>query len=53
MTESPLIPSTRWTPEELRRLAKDGRDTAVVAERLKRSQGAVYNRASRLSVALK
>jgi hypothetical protein len=56
MTERPLIPSTRWTPEEdarLRRLAEDGRGAAVIAERLKRSQGAIYNRARKLGVALK
>jgi hypothetical protein len=37
----------------LRRLAKDGRGAAVIAERLKRSQGAVYNRARKLGVTLK
>jgi hypothetical protein len=56
MTEGRLIPNTRWTPEEdawLGRLAKDGRGAPVIAERLKRSQGAVYNRARKLGVTLK
>jgi hypothetical protein len=45
-----------WTPEEdvrLRRLAGEGRATAVIAERLKRSPSAVYLRAKKLGVALK
>jgi hypothetical protein len=35
------------------KLAKDGRGAPVIAERLKRSQGAVYNRARKLGVTLK
>jgi hypothetical protein len=56
MNSRPLIASRRWTSEEdhrLRALAGDGRSAAVIAERLKRSQSAVYRRASKLSVVLK
>jgi hypothetical protein len=45
-----------WTPEEdgrLRRLAEEGRSASVIAERLKRTQAAVYKRAKTLGVALK
>jgi hypothetical protein len=56
MNHRPLIASPRWTSEEdhrLRALAEDGRNAAVIAERLKRSQSAVYKRAVKLGVALK
>jgi hypothetical protein len=56
MTEGPLIPSTRWTPEEdgrLRRLAKDGRSAAVIAERLKRSRLSVYMHVRKLGIRLR
>jgi hypothetical protein len=56
MTKGPLIPSTRWTPEEdarLRRLVEDGRGAAVIAERLKRSRGAVHNRVRKLGITLR
>jgi hypothetical protein len=46
----------RWTPDEdarLRRLAEEGRTSAVIAERLKRSQAAIYMRAKKLGVTLK
>jgi hypothetical protein len=56
MTLGRVIPSRAWTPEEgrrLRRLAEDGRSAAVIAERLKRSRGAIYNCARKLGVELK
>jgi hypothetical protein len=45
-----------WTPEEdvrLRRLPKEGRTAAAIAERLKRSRAAVYARAAKLDITLK
>lgn len=56
MTKPPLIASPRWMPEDddrLRRLAQEGRSTAVIAERLKRGEDAVRSRAARLRIALK
>jgi hypothetical protein len=55
MKQPPEIPGSRWTPEEdnrLRALAEDGRNAAAIAERLKRSQSAVYKRAVKLGVTL-
>jgi hypothetical protein len=48
--------ATRWTPEEdhrFRALAEAGRSAAVIAERLKRSQVAIYNRAKKLGLTLR
>jgi hypothetical protein len=45
-----------WTPEEdarLRRLAEEGRNSAVIAERLKRTRASVLSRASTLGIAVK
>jgi hypothetical protein len=56
MNPRPLTASLRWTAEEdlrLRALAEDGSSAAVIAERMKRSQSAVYKRAIKLGVALK
>jgi hypothetical protein len=56
MKHRPPIASPRWTAEEdnrLRVLAEGGRSAAVIAERLKRTQAAVYKRAIKLGVALK
>jgi len=56
MTEPPLIASPNWTMEEdarLRRLAEEGRSTAVIAERLKRGEDAVRSRATRLRISLR
>jgi len=55
MTKPPLIADPPWTMEEdarLRRLAEEGRSNAVVAERLKRTQAAVYKRTKQLGVTL-
>jgi hypothetical protein len=51
----PLIANPRWTPDEddrLRRLIEEGRSAAVVSERLKRSQPAIYTRAKKLGINL-
>jgi hypothetical protein len=56
MNTRPLIASPPWTSEEddrLRGLAEDGRNAAVIADRLMRSQSAVYKRAKKLGVALR
>jgi hypothetical protein len=56
MSRRPLVGRSRWTPEDdqrLRALAADGRSAAVIAERLKRSQGAVHKRAQKLGVTFK
>jgi hypothetical protein len=56
MKQQALIAGPRWTAEEdncLRALAEDGRRAAVIAERLKRSQPAVYKRALKLGITLK
>ena len=56
MKHRPPIASPRWTAEEdnrLRVLAEGGRNAAAIAERLKRSQSAVYKRARKLGVVLK
>jgi hypothetical protein len=46
----------RWTPDEdsrLRRLAEEGRNSAVIAERLKRSRSSVLGRAKTLGIEVK
>ena len=50
-----LVANPRWTPEEddrLRRLVEEGRSAAVISERLKRTQPAIYTRAKKLGVNL-
>jgi hypothetical protein len=49
-------PTPPWTPEEehrLRALAEAGRTAAVIAERLKRSEGAIRYRAAMLGVSFR
>jgi hypothetical protein len=51
-----IRPPQPWTPEDearLRALAAAGRTAAVISERLKRSQAAIYGRALKLGVILR